>query len=62
MFEGKVEPIVRGYPELMNKHLCPECGGQMTEIDRVNENGFAFIWYECTQPNCDGQCLAKMSA
>jgi hypothetical protein len=40
-------------------HLCPECGGSMTEVERVNENGFAYIWYECSQIDCDGQWLEK---
>jgi hypothetical protein len=51
-----------GYFELANKHRCPECGGRMAEVERVNENGFSFVWYECMMANCDGQWLEKKAA
>ena len=44
-----------------NNHMCPDCGGSMNEVDRVKENGFAYIWYECTEIECDGQWLEKKS-
>ena len=44
---------------LASKHLCPECSSSMKEVDRVNENGFIYIWYECNQPHCNGQWLEK---
>jgi predicted RNA-binding Zn-ribbon protein involved in translation (DUF1610 family) len=39
---------------------CPECGEKMMEIDRCNENGASFIWYECGRKDCDGQWLEKV--
>ena len=43
------------------RHLCPECGCPMTEVERANENGYTFVWYECGQSNCNGQWLEKMA-
>lgn len=45
-----------------NRQLCPECGAQMTEVDRFSDNGSVFVWYECTRDNCSGQWLQKASA
>ena len=42
-----------------NKKCCPECGARMTEVDRCNENGSLFVWYQCSKNNCDGQWLQK---
>jgi predicted RNA-binding Zn-ribbon protein involved in translation (DUF1610 family) len=43
-----------------DKQFCPECGGRMTEVNRCNENGALFVWYQCSRDNCDGQWLQKM--
>ena len=40
--------------------LCPECGGKMTETERTCENGATFIWFRCSDKNCNGQWLQKM--
>ena len=40
--------------------FCPDCGAQMTEVDRRSEVGALFIWYECSKNNCDGQWLQKI--
>ena len=48
--------------EVANKHLCPDCRGAMAEIDRVNENGYSYIWYECIRADCDGQWFEKKPA
>ena len=45
-----------------NRQLCPECGKQMTEVDRLSDNRAVFIWYECAKNNCSGQWLQKTSA
>lgn len=47
------------YFEKANKHICPECGGPMSEVERVNEDGFTFIWYKCVRVNCAEQWLEK---
>jgi hypothetical protein len=57
--EVKAITTTRGHWELADKHMCPNCRGAMAEVDRVNENGFSFIWYECMQANCNGQWLEK---
>lgn len=41
--------------------ICPDCGGPMTEVDRIAEGGFAYIWYECSAADCDGQWLERKS-
>jgi hypothetical protein len=45
-----------------NHQLCPECGGKMTESERVCENGTTFVWFVCSDKNCYGQWLQKMPA
>ncbi len=42
-------------------HLCPDCGCLMTEVERLRENGFTFVWFECRQPYCNGQWLEKIA-
>jgi hypothetical protein len=44
-----------------NHKLCPECGGKMTETERVCENGTTFVWFQCSDEHCNGQWLQKMS-
>jgi hypothetical protein len=39
--------------------LCPECGAQMREIDRLKESSCSFVWLACTQVDCDGQWLQR---
>jgi len=34
----------------------------MVETDRIVENGFAYIWYECSEVDCTEQWLAKRPA
>jgi hypothetical protein len=34
----------------------------MVETDRIIENGFAYIWYECGATDCGEQWLAKRPA
>ena len=41
--------------------LCPECGDKMIETDRTNESGIIFVWYKCSNKECQGQWLQKMS-
>jgi hypothetical protein len=43
-----------------NHQLCPECGGKMTESERVCENGTTFVWFKCSVEHCKGQWLQKM--
>ncbi len=40
---------------------CPECNEEMKEVERCNESGVLFVWYECGQDNCDGQWLQKIT-
>jgi hypothetical protein len=60
--EEKMEAGVIRPSKMTNERLCPGCGGAMAEVERVNENGFLFIWYECTLADCDGQWLEKKVA
>jgi len=62
MVAGRTRVLAMEYSELVNRHLCPECGGAMAEVERVSENGFSFVWYECTRTDCDGQWLQKTAA
>ena len=43
----------------VNEKCCPECGARMVEVDRCNENGSLFVWYQCSKNNCEGQWLQK---
>lgn len=47
--------------QALDSARCPECGEQMKEVERCNEGGILFIWYECEKENCDGQWLQKMA-
>jgi hypothetical protein len=51
-----------GQTPAKNHQLCPECGGKMTESERVCENGTTFVWFVCGDKNCYGQWLQKMPA
>lgn len=51
--------LVDGF--FLAKRPCPQCGQKMRETDRVNENGFVFVWYECTGTGCDGQWLQRFT-
>jgi hypothetical protein len=42
--------------------LCPVCGGNMTQTDRLKEGNNIFIWYKCINDECGGQRLQKQSA
>jgi len=41
------------------ERLCPECGAEMIEFDRLTEDEAVFIWYACSQEDCSGQWLTK---
>ncbi len=42
------------------KQYCPECGSAMNEVDRVNENGSVYVWYDCSRSGCNGSWLKKV--
>jgi len=44
----------------LDEHFCPECGSNLMEVERRNENGALYVWYECSRNGCDGQWLQKM--
>jgi len=48
------------FSEMQNIHFCKECGKAMTEVERHRENGALFVWYQCTQDDCNGQWLQKI--
>jgi len=41
------------------RHLCPQCNADMIAAEQCRENGYLFVWYECTRDSCDGQWLKK---
>jgi hypothetical protein len=43
-----------------DRQLCPECGGKMIESERACENGTTFVWFRCSDKNCNGQWLQKI--
>jgi len=59
MVEGTTKLLTAVYSKAAKKHLCPQCGSAMAEAERINENGFSFVWYECIRADCDGQWLEK---
>lgn len=48
--------------QILNDRPCPDCGAAMTESQRCRENESLFVWYRCSQNDCDGQWLQKMPA
>jgi hypothetical protein len=62
MIQANQVEVPIDYSRIRNNHLCPECGSLMTEADRVNENGFYWMWFMCSQEDCDGQWLTKKRA
>ncbi|MGD0077760.1 MAG: hypothetical protein ABSB91_03925 [Sedimentisphaerales bacterium] len=48
------------YSRAKNERICPECGSQMIQSDRISENGVIFVWYKCSQDSCSGQWLQKL--
>lgn len=59
MMETKAITVKKQFFEGVNKHPCPDCRGEMVEVNRVNENDFSFIWYECTRAGWGEQWLDK---
>ena len=53
---GLLSKIMRA----QDQRLCPECGSKMTESERACENGTTFVWFSCSEKNCNGQWLQKM--
>lgn len=41
---------------------CPRCSSAMLETDRIVENGFVYVWYECSAEDCTEQWLVKRPA
>ena len=39
--------------------FCPECGAVMNEADRLIEQGWIYIWLECSKSACDGKWLRR---
>lgn len=59
MIEESTQLLTAKYRTLVKEHLCSECGNAMAVADRVEENGFLYVWYECTRPGCNGQWLER---
>ena len=55
----ELETIVTRYQQAEKEGLCPVCGCEMHESDRLREGDHLFIWLECAMENCDGQWLQK---
>lgn len=60
--ETKAIAMKSNFSGVANKHLCPDCKSAMAEVERVNENGYLYIWYECIKGDCDGQWFEKKPA
>ena len=58
----KVGVIEKRHSGTESKYICSECGSAMAEVDRVNEDGFTFIWYRCVRIGCEEQWLEKRAA
>ena len=48
--------------QMEQEQRCPRCASVMAEVDRLVENGFAYIWYKCSAPDCTEQWLAMRPA
>jgi hypothetical protein len=42
----------------MEWQFCPECGALMAEENRLHENETLFIWFRCSNGDCDGKWLS----
>ncbi len=42
--------------------LCPVCGRNMVQADRVKEGNHIFIWYKCADGRCSGQRLQRQTS
>ena len=47
-------------PKHTRRQLCPTCGDPMFEVDRVEEEGAVYIWYECEKDDCTESWLKKI--
>lgn len=42
-----------------NRHICPECGKKMAQVQSQKQKNCVFVWYECTAKECTGQWLQR---
>lgn len=49
------------YFEQADTYRCPVCMCEMVEVDGIEEDGFLFVWYECSRSACNEQLLEKKS-
>ena len=61
MNRGSVSKMSLSFQQVTEQKICPECGAQMAEVDRVDENSSVFVWYKCSRGNCNRQWLQKTS-
>ena len=54
--------LIKGLMQAVSQRVCPKCGSKMAEVDRVVENGFSYVWYECMGAGCNEQFLDKRRA
>jgi ribosomal protein L37AE/L43A len=57
---SKTPNLSLSYLRAKSERICPECGSQMTQVNRIKENGVIFVWYKCSQNSCSGQWLQKL--
>ena len=60
MEHSKTLNLSLSYLQAKSDRICPECGSQMIQMDRISENGVIFVWYKCSQDSCSGQWLQKL--
>lgn len=68
MWKGAWETITESpdrfptkFRQSVSNQFYPQCGATMTEVEQRKENGSLFVRYQCSQNNCDGQWLRKIS-
>jgi hypothetical protein len=59
MMEAMITTAMKEFSETANHRPCPNCTTVMAPVDTIHENGFLFVWYECSSANCGGQWLDK---
>lgn len=57
----KVDILDAKFHVCERRGLCPICGQNMTQTDRLQEGNHIFIWYKCMSDGCVGQRLQKQS-
>lgn len=55
-----LDPASIHLPSVYRVPLCPKCGRELHEVERMVEDGFLYLWYECDGPECEDRWFEKV--